>query len=197
MSYVEAAAVPYGATEALRFLRKGGIGAGQRVLIIGAGGSFGTFAVQLAKHAGAEVIAVDSAGKLEMLRRLGADQVIDYTQGDFTDGAGDFDIVFDVVGRAPFGRVVRLLRPRGRYVVANPHTAQLIRGLWASLTGDKKMVFSSGAARDEHLHAITELVEAGKLRPIIDRRYPLEQMAEAHRYADTEQKQGNIVIVVD
>ena len=144
MSYAEAAAVPYGAMEALRFLRKAGVGAGQRVLIIGAGGSFGTYAVQLAKHAGAEVVAVDSAGKLEMLREIGADQVIDYTERDFTDGTGDFDIVFDVVGRAPFGRVVRLLRPGGRYVVGMPHTAQVIRGLWASLTGDKKMVFSSG-----------------------------------------------------
>lgn len=196
MSYVEAAAVPYGATEAFRFLRKAGIGAGQRVLVIGAGGSFGTFVVQLAKHAGAEVVAVDSAGKLEMLREIGADQVIDYTERDFTDGAGDFDIVFDVVGRTPFGRVVRLLRPRGRYVVANPHTSQFIRGLWTSLTGDKKMIFSSGAAAGEHLRAVTELIEAGELRPVIDRQYPLEQMAEAHRYAETEQKQGNIVIVV-
>ena len=196
MSYAEAAAVPCGATEAFRFLRKGGIGAGQRVLIIGAGGSFGTYAVQLAKHAGAEVVAVDSAGKLEMLREIGADQVIHYTERDFTDGAGDFDIVFDVVGRAPFGRVVRLLRPRGRYVVANPHTPQFIRGLWASLTSDKKMIFSSGTATDEHLRAVTELVEAGELRPVIDRQYPLERMAEAHRYADTDQKQGNIVIVV-
>ena len=197
MSYAEAAAVPYGATEALRFLRKGGIGAGQRVLIIGAGGSFGTYAVQLAKHAGAEVVAVDSAGKLEMLREIGADQVIDYSARDFTDGTGTFDIVFDVVGRAPFGRVVRLLRPRGRYVVANPHTFQFIRGLWTSLTSDKKMIFSSGTARDEDLRAVTELLGAGKLRPIIDRQYPLDQMAEAHRYADTEQKLGNIVIVVD
>jgi NADPH:quinone reductase-like Zn-dependent oxidoreductase len=196
MSYAEAAAVPYGAMEALRFLRKGGIGAGQRVLIIGAGGSFGTYAVQLAKQAGAEVIAVDSTGKLEMLREIGADQVIDYTERDFADGAGEFDIVFDVIGRAPSGRIVSLLRPRGRYVVANPHTAQLTRGLWASLTGDKKMIFSSGAATEEHLRAITELVEAGKLRPIIDRQYPLEQMAEAHRYAETEQKRGNIVVVV-
>ena len=197
MSHAEAAAVPYGATEALRLLRKGGIGAGQRVLIIGAGGSFGTYAVQLARHAGAEVVAVDSAGKLEMLREIGADQVIDYTEGDFTDGARVFDIVFDVVGRAPYGRVARLLRPGGRYVVANPHTAQLIRGLWTSLTGDKKMIFGSGTGTGEHLRAITELVEAGELRPVIDRQYPLEQMAEAHRYADTEQKLGNIVIVVD
>jgi NADPH:quinone reductase-like Zn-dependent oxidoreductase len=196
MSYAEAAAVPYGAMEALRFLRKAGIGAGQRVLIIGAGGSFGTYAVQLAKHAGAEVVAVDSGGKLEMLREIGADHVIDYTVGDFADGAGDFDIVFDVVGRAPFGRVVRLLRPGGRYVVGMPHTAQVIRGLWASLTGDRKMIFSSGNPASEHLRAVTEMVEAGKLRPVIDRQYPLEQMAEAHRYAETEQKLGNIVIVV-
>jgi NADPH:quinone reductase-like Zn-dependent oxidoreductase len=197
LSYAEAAAVPYGAMEALRFLRKGGIGAGQRILIIGAGGSFGTYAVQLAKQAGAEVVAVDSGGKLEMLRELGADQVVDYTAGDFTEGAGDFDIVFDVVGRAPFGQVVRLLRPGGRYVVANPHTAQLLRGLWASLTSDKKMIIGSGAATDEHLRAVTELIEAGELRPVVDRRYPLEQAAEAHRYAETEQKLGNIVIVVD
>ena len=197
MSYAEAAAVPYGAMEALRFLRKAGIGAGQRVLIIGAGGSFGAYAVQLAKHAGAEVVAVDSAGKLEMLREIGADQVIDYTEGDFTDGAGTFDIVFDVICRAPFGRVVRLLRPGGRYVLANPGTSHFIRGLWTSLTGDKKVIFSSGAATDEHLRAVTDLVEAGELRPVIDRHYPLEQMAEAHRYAETEQKRGNIVIVVD
>jgi len=197
LGYAEAAAVPYGAMEALRFLRKAGVGAGQRVLVIGAGGSFGTCAVQLAKRAGADVVAVDSGGKLELLRELGADEVIDYTERDFADGAGDFDIVFDVIGHAPYGRVARLLRPGGRYVVANPHTAQLIRGLWASLTGDKKMVFSSGEATDEHLRAVTELVETGALRPVIDRRYPLEQMAEAHRYAETEQKLGNIVIVVN
>jgi NADPH:quinone reductase-like Zn-dependent oxidoreductase len=196
LSYAEAAAVPYGAMEALRFLRKAGVGARQRVLIIGAGGSFGTYAVQLAKHAGAEVVAVDSAGKLEMLREIGADQAIDYAVQDFTAGAGDFDIAFDVIGRSPFGRVVRLLRPHGRYVVGMPHTAQLIRGLRMSLTGGKKMVFSSGTATDEHLRAVTGLIEAGGLRAVIDRRYSLEQMAEAHRYAETEQKLGNIVIVV-
>ena len=196
LSYAEAAAVPYGASEALRFLRKGGIAAGQRVLIIGAGGSFGTYAVQLARHAGAAVVAVDSAGKLEMLRELGADQVIDYAEQDFADGAGGFDVVFDVVGRAPFRSVARVLRPGGRYVIANPHTAQLVRGLWASLTSDRKMILSSGTGTDEHLRAVTALIEAGELRPVIDRDYPLEQMAEAHRYAETEQKLGNIVIVV-
>jgi NADPH:quinone reductase-like Zn-dependent oxidoreductase len=143
------------------------------------------------------VVAVDSGGKLGMLRELGADQVVDYTTHDFTDGPGDFDVVFDVLGRASYGRVARLLRPGGRYVVANPHTAQLIRGLWASLTSDKRMILSSGTGTDEHLRAVTELVEASELRPVIDREYPLEQMAEAHRYAETEQKLGNIVVLVD
>ncbi len=197
MSFAEAAAVPYGASEALRFLRKAAIGAGQRVLIVGAGGSFGSYAVQLAKHAGAEVVAVDSAGKLDMLLDLGADEVIDYAERDFTDGAGTFDIVFDVICRAPFGRVVRRLRPGGRYVLANPKTSHFFRGLWTSLTGRKKVVFGSGAGTAEDLQAITELIEAGGLRPVVDRVYPLEQMAEAHRYAETEQKKGNIVVVVE
>ena len=177
-------------------LAQGRVGAGQRVLIIGAGGSFGTFAVQLAKHAGAEVVAVDSGGKLEMLRELGADQVIDYAAGTSRPAPG-LRHRLRRIGRAPYRRVAGVLRPGGRYVVANPHTAQFIRGLWASLTSDKKMVFSSGAVRDEHLRAVTGLIKGGALRPVIDRWYPLEQMAEAHRYAETEQKLGNIVIVVE
>jgi NADPH:quinone reductase-like Zn-dependent oxidoreductase len=196
-SFAEAAALPYGAMEALRFLRKAGVDAGQRVLVIGAGGSFGTYAVQLAKLAGAEVVAVDSTGKLGMLREIGADTVIDYTERDFTDGAGTFDIVFDVIGRAPYDRVARLLRPRGRYVVANPRTAQLISGLRASILGDKKLILSSGAVTTEHLGTISQLVAAGKLRPVIDRQYTLEQMVEAHRHAETEEKMGNIVVTVD
>jgi NADPH:quinone reductase-like Zn-dependent oxidoreductase len=196
MSYAEAAAVPYGGSEALRFLRKGNIQAGQQVLIIGAGGSFGTFAVQLAKHFGAEVCAVDSTSKLEMLRSLGADTVIDYTEQDFTDSAQTFDLIFDVVCKAPLARVLRVLRPGGRCLLANPHTSHLLRGLWATMTGDKKVIFGSGSGTAEDLSFLRELIEAGKLRPIIDRRFPLEQMAEAHRYAETEQKQGNIVIIV-
>lgn len=202
LGFAEAAAVPYGASEALRFLRKAGIGAGQRVLIIGAGGSFGTYAVQLARHAGAEIVAVDGAGKLEMLRRLGADEVIDHAEWDLTDdagnaaGAGTFDIVFDVICRAPFGRIVRLLRPGGRYVLANPQTSHFFRGLWTTLAGGKKVIFGSGTGTDEHLREITQLIEAGELRPVIDRDFPFEQMSDAHRYAETEQKLGNIVVVV-
>jgi NADPH:quinone reductase-like Zn-dependent oxidoreductase len=197
MSFAEAAAVPYGGSEALRFLRAGDVRAGQKVLIVGAGGSFGTFAVQLAKHFGAKVTAVDSTGKLEMLRSIGADAVIDYTERDFTDSDETFDLIFDVVCRAPFARVLRMLRPEGRCVLANPHTPHLIRGLWTSQTGDKKVVFGSGSGSGENLALLKELIEGGKLRPVIDRRFRLEQMVEAHRYAETEQKIGNIVITVD
>ena len=196
LSYAEAAAVPYGGSEALRFLRKGNIQAGQQVLIIGAGGSFGTFAVQLAKFFGAEVTAVDSTSKLEMLRSIGADHIIDYTEQDFTNSAQSFDLIFDVVCRAPFARVLRMLRPGGRCVLANPHTSHLLRGLWATITSDKKVILGSDSGTVEDLSFLKELIEAGKLRPVIDQRFPLEQMAEAHRYAETEQKKGNIVIIV-
>jgi NADPH:quinone reductase-like Zn-dependent oxidoreductase len=196
MSYAEAAAVPYGGSEALRFLRKADIRAGQKVLIIGAGGSFGTFAVQLAKHFGAEVSAVDSTGKLEMLRSIGADQVIDYTERDFTDSGETYDLIFDVVCKAPFARLLRMLRPGGCCVLANPQTSHLIRGLWTSMTTDKRVIFGSESGSAEDLSFLKELIEAGKLRPVIDGRFALEQMVEAHRYAETEQKKGNIVITV-
>jgi NADPH:quinone reductase-like Zn-dependent oxidoreductase len=167
------------------------------VLIIGAGGSFGTFAVQLAKHFGAEVTAVDSTGKLEILRSIGADRVIDYTEQDFTESGETYDLIFDVVCRAPFTRLLRMLRPGGRCVLANPQTSHLIRGLWTTMTSDKKVIFGSEGGSAEDLSFLKELIEAGKLRPVIDRRFPLEQMIEAHRYAETEQKKGNIVVIVD
>ena len=197
LGFAAAAAVPYGACEAFRFLRRAGIGAGQRVLVVGAGGSFGTYAVQLARHAGAGVVAVDAGAKLELLRELGAAEVVDYTATDFTAGPGDFDIVFDVICAAPFGRVVRLLRPGGRYVLANPGTSHFFRGLWTTLTGGKKVIFGSGTGSDDDLRAVSELIEAGALRPVVDRTYAFAQMAEAHRYAETEEKLGNIVVLVD
>lgn len=197
MSYEEAAAVPYGGGEALQFLRKGGIRSGQKVLINGAGGSFGTFAVQLAKYFGAEVTAVDSTGKLDMLRTLGADQVVDYTRQDFTEtGETTYDVIFDVVGTSPFSRSVRSLRRNGRYVLANPGSAELARGLWTSMTSNKKVIFGAASGTSEDLAFLIGLVEAGKIRSVVDRCYPLEQMVEAHRYVETGQKRGNVVITV-
>jgi NADPH:quinone reductase-like Zn-dependent oxidoreductase len=196
MTYAEAAAVPYGGCEALRFLRRGDIQRGQKVLIIGAGGSFGTFAVQLAKVFGAEVTAVDSAGKLDMLRSIGADHVIDYARQDFTAGGETYDLIFDVVCRAPLARLLRTLRPNGRCLLANAQTSHLVRGLWSSMTSSKKVIFGAANGSEEDLPFLGELIEAGKLRPVIDRRFSLDEIVEAHRYAETEQKLGNIVIEV-
>jgi NADPH:quinone reductase-like Zn-dependent oxidoreductase len=196
LSYEEAAAVPYGGGEASQFLRKANVRSGQRVLVNGAGGSFGTFAVQLAKILGAHVTAVDSAPKLEMLRTIGADRVIDYSQEDFTDSSETYDVIFDVVRNTPSGRMVRLLTENGCLLMANPGFGQLVGARWASRGSEKRVVFGASSGTSQDLLHLRGLIEAGKLRPIIDRRFPLGQMVEAHRYAETGQKLGNIVVIV-
>jgi len=196
LSYQEAAAIPYGGSEALQFLRKANVRSGQRVLVNGAGGSFGTFAVQLAKVLGAHVTAVDAAPKLEMLRTIGADCVIDYSQEDFTGRPETYDVIFDVVRNTPSGRMVRLLTENGYLLMANPGFLQLVRARWAARGSKKRVVFGASGPRSEDLAYLRGLAEAGRLRPVIDRRFPLEQMVEAHRYAETGQKLGNIVVTV-
>ena len=196
LSYEEAAAVPYGGGEALQFLRKANIRSGQRVLVNGAGGSFGTFAVQLAKVRGAHVTAVDSAPKLEMLRTIGADRVIDYAQEDFTDRHETYDVIFDVVRNTPSGRMVRCLTENGRLLMANPGFLQIVRARWASRGSKKRVSFAASGVTSEDLAHLRDLVGAGRLNPVIDRSFPLEQIVEAHRYAETGQKLGNIVVVV-
>ena len=196
LSYEEAAAVPYGAGEALGFLRKANIGSGQRVLVNGAGGSFGTFAVQLAKVLGAHVTAVDSAPKLEMLAAIGADRVIDYSQEDFTGSPQNYDVIFDVVRNTPSGRMVRLLTKNGCLLMANPGFLQIVGARWASRRSKKRVSLAASSGTSEDLAYLRGLVEAGRLHPVIDRRFPLEQMVEAHRYAETGQKLGNIVVVI-
>ncbi len=196
LSFEEAAAVPYGGGEALQFLRKANVRSEQRVLVNGAGGSFGTFAVQLAKVLGAHVTAVDSGPKLEMLRTIGADRVIDYSQEDFTDSPETYDVIFDVVRNTPSGRMVRLLTENGCLLMANPGFLQIVRALWASRGSKRRVVFGASSGTSEDLAYLRGLVEAGGLHPVIDRRFPLEQMVEAHRYAETGQKLGNVVVVV-
>ncbi|MCX6092670.1 MAG: NAD(P)-dependent alcohol dehydrogenase, partial [Candidatus Bipolaricaulota bacterium] len=185
LSYQEAAAVPYGGGEALQFLRKANVRNGQKVLVNGAGGSFGTFAVQLAKVLGAHVTAVDSAPKLEMLRTIGADCVIDYSQEDFTESSETYDVIFDVVRNTPSRRMVRLLTENGRLLMANPGLLQIVRAGWAAMGSRKRVSFAASGPTGENLAYLRGLVEAGKLHPVIDRRFPLEQMVEAHRYAET------------
>jgi NADPH:quinone reductase-like Zn-dependent oxidoreductase len=196
LTYEEAAAVPIGGLEALHFLRKGNLHSGQKVLVNGAGGSIGTFAVQLARHQGAEVTGVDSTGKLDMLLSIGAQQVIDYTREDFTKNGQTYHLIFDVVGKSPFTRSVRSLKPDGRYLLANPRPSHMVRGRWISMNSRKRVIYGAAGQRTEDLLALKELIEAGVIKPVIDRHYPLEQAAEAHRYVETGNKKGNVVITV-
>lgn len=196
MTYAEAASVPFGGRDALHFLRKGGLVRGQKILINGAGGSIGIFAVQLAKHFGAEVTAVDKGEKLDMLRSIGADQVVDYTREDFTQNGETYDVLFDVVGKISLSRSGRSLKQNGSYLLANPGPLQLVSGLLTRLISSKKVVMQPASGTTEDLVFLRELIEAGKIKTVIDRRYPLEQIVEAHNYVETGQKKGNVVIQV-
>jgi len=196
MTYEEATAVPVGGLEALHFIRQGNIQSGEKVLINGAGGTIGTFAVQLAKYFGAEVTGVDSTEKLDMLRSIGADQVIDYTQEDFTKSGETYDFILDVVSKSSFSGSIRSLKQNGRYRIANPGLSQMVRGRWTSMTSSKKVLFGSVKEKTEDLIFLKELIEAGKIKSVIDRSYPLEQTAEAHRYVETGHKKGHVVITV-
>lgn len=197
MTFEEAAAVPVGACTALQFLRKGNIRRGNRVLVYGASGSVGTYAVQLAKHFGAEVTGVCSTPNVELVRSLGADSVIDYTKERFSEGGPTYDIIFDTVGKSPFKVCIKRLTPDGFYLQA-VHVSPLpiIRGLWINLTSGKKVIGESLKESAEDLTYLKELIEAGALHSVIDRRYPLEQAAEAHRYVELGHKKGNVVLNV-
>jgi NADPH:quinone reductase-like Zn-dependent oxidoreductase len=196
LGYAEAAAVPYGGGEALGFLRKANLRSGQRLLVNGAGGSFGTFAVQLAKDLGAHVTAVDGAAKLPMLRSLGADRVIDYAREDVTAGQETYDVIFDIVRGTASAPLVRMLTESGSLVMANPGFLQIVRAKWAARGTGKRVSISGKVMTAEGLAHLRALVEAGRLRPVIDRRFPFEQMVEANRYAESGQKQGNVVVIV-
>ena len=199
MTYEEAAPLPVGGLDAVYFLRRGHIQRGDKVLINGAGGSIGTFAVQLAKYFGADVTGVDSTGKLDMLRSIGADHVIDYTQEDFTQSGQTYDVIFDVVGKSSFSRSVRSLTLNGRYLLGNAGLSQRVRGQWMSMSSSKQVIPYAARAASEYTEDamfLKELIEAGKIQSVIDRCYPLEQTAEAHRYVDTGHKKGNVVITV-
>ena len=175
MTYEEAAAVPIGATTALRLLRKGNIQRGQKVLVYGASGSVGTYAVQLAKYFGAEVTGVCSTSNIEMVKSLGADHVIDYTKDDFSSIEERYDIIFDTLAKFPKSQYSKVLKPNGTYVSM------------AKLSTKESM---------DNLIFIKELIEMGEIKAVIDRCYLLEEMVEAHRYVDAGRKKGNVVISV-
>jgi NADPH:quinone reductase-like Zn-dependent oxidoreductase len=197
MSYEEAAAVPLGALTALQALRDlGNIQSGQRVLINGAGGGVGSFGVQIAKALGAEVTGVCSANKLELVKSLGADLVIDYTQQDFTEGNVQYDIILDAVAKRTFGKCKRVLTPQGVYISTLPIPEIIVQSVLTSvLPGQKaKLVFENPNSQD--LIYLQGLIEAGKIRAVIDRIYPLAELAAAHTYSESEKAAGKIVIAI-
>jgi NADPH:quinone reductase-like Zn-dependent oxidoreductase len=198
MTYEEAAAVPHGALAALFFLReKGNIQNGQKVLIYGASGAVGTAAVQIARYFGAEVTGVCSTTNLELVRSLGADKVVDYTKEDFTKNDETYDIIFDTVGKTSFSRCKSLLNRSGFYLLTVFDFPQLVQMLWTSMVGSKKVICAVGTERADDLIFLKDLVEAGKIISVIDRRYPFEQTAEAHAYAEKGHKKGNVIITLD
>ena len=197
LTYEQASVIPFGGNTALHFLRKGNITIGQKVLIYGASGSLGTAAIQLAKYFGAEVTGVCSTANVELVKSLGADKVIDYTKEDFTKNGLIYDIIFDTTGKSPFSGCVKSLKQKGIYLRAVHMTlSPFLQGLWTSITSSKQVIGGVATERKENLVFLKELVEAGNIKPVIDRHYYLEQIAEAHRYVDKGHKKGNVAITV-
>jgi NADPH:quinone reductase-like Zn-dependent oxidoreductase len=196
MTHEEAAAVPFGALTALQFLRKGNIQSGQKVLINGASGGVGTFAVQLAKYFGAEVTGVCSTTNLELVQSLGADKVIDYTKEDFTKSGQTYDIILDAVAKNSFSRCKGSLNQKGVYLSTVLSLPLILQMLWTSRMGTKKAIFMMSQNRAEDLNFLKELIEAEKVRAVIDRRYSLSEIAEAHRYVEKGHAKGKVVITL-
>lgn len=197
LTYEEAATIPHGAMSALYFLKeKGNIQRGDKTLIYGASGAVGTSAVQLARHFGARVTAVCSTPNVEMVRSLGADRVIDYTREDFKGSGEVYDLIFDTVGKTSFASCRALLKEKGRYLLTNFSLPQLFLMLGTSLAGGRKVLCGVATEKKEDLDFLRGLVEAGELKPVIDRRYRLEEITEAHTYAEKGHKKGNVVVTV-
>jgi NADPH:quinone reductase-like Zn-dependent oxidoreductase len=197
LSYEEAVTLPYGAIMATSLLGKANIQRGQKVLINGASGGIGSMAVQLAKYYGAEVTGICGTPRLAFVKSLGADKVIDYTKEDFTQNGETYDLIFDILGRSSFSQVRRSLTPNGIYLLASFKMKALLDMLWTSLTGSKQKVICAFANETtESLEFVKKLVEEGKVKAIVDKSFPMEQAAEAHRYVESGHKQGNVVIAI-
>jgi NADPH:quinone reductase-like Zn-dependent oxidoreductase len=197
MTFEEAATLPVGGLDAVYLLRKANSQRGEKALINGAGGSMGTYAVQIARHFGAEVTGVDSTAKLDMLRSIGADHVIDYTQEDFIQSGKTYDVIFDVIGTSSFSDILNCLNRNGRYVTAVPQMSQIFRGPWTRWKSGKRVIFWMPRTVNRHTDDfafLKDLIEAGTVKAIIDKCFSFEQAAEAHRYIEGEHKQGHVVI---
>ena len=196
LTYDEAAAISFGGTTALNFFRRGKLQSGEKVLVNGASGGVGTAAVQLAKHFGANVTGVCSTANVELVRSLGANHVIDYTKEDFTRNGETYDVIVDIAGTAPFSRSKGSLKEGGRLLLVLGGLPDMLQIPWISLTSNKRVIAGPAAERAEDLRFLAKLAEAGEFKPVIDRRYPFEQIVEGHRYVDTGHKKGNVVITL-
>ncbi|KAA3613111.1 MAG: NAD(P)-dependent alcohol dehydrogenase [Calditrichaeota bacterium] len=197
LSFEEAAAVPLGGLNALHFMRKANIQKGEKVLINGAGGSIGIFAVQIAKEMGAEVTAVDSTIKEKMLRELGVDHFIDYTKEEFLKSGQSYDVIFNMVANCSYSACIKALNPKGRYVMGNPRVSNMFRSILTSKFTNKTSIFAFAGEKEEELQTLKEMIEEGKIKSIVDRVYSFEQAAEAHRRVETEQRIGPVIISAD
>ncbi|MGD9968337.1 MAG: NAD(P)-dependent alcohol dehydrogenase [Hyphomonadaceae bacterium] len=195
MSHEEAAAVMFGAVSALHFLRKANIQPGQNVLVYGASGSVGVFAVQLAKHYGARVTGVCSTANLNLVRSLGADDVVDYTREDFSAAGPVYDVIIDTVGKSGFTRASRALKRGGAFLEVL-FSGATPAWMWVAFTGRAKVIGGVAEERPGDAVMLKQLIEAGELRTVVDRRYPLEQIAEAHRLAESGHKKGHVVVTM-
>jgi NADPH:quinone reductase-like Zn-dependent oxidoreductase len=196
MNFAEAAAVPLGGLNALHFMRRARIQPGERVLINGAGGSIGVHAVQIAKSMGADVTAVDAAIKEGLVRRLGADHFVDYTKEDFAGRGHTYDVIFDMVPGSSYDACINALNTGGRYLCGNPRLSVMARSLATTWLTSKTATFAFAGESREELVALTEMIEGGRIRPIVDRVFPMEQAPAAHRLVETEQRLGAIVIAI-
>lgn len=197
ISWEQAACINVGGTNALHFLRLAHIQPGERVLIYGSSGSIGTFAVQLAKFFGAHVTALCSTDKVELVRSIGADDIIDYTQEDFAQRGEIWDVIFDTIGKSPYGACLSVLGPKGRYLLANPTgMAQVFRAAWDSRKGDRKVITTFADHNTKTLEYLADLIAQGVLTPVVGRTFPLEQAVEAHRHVEQGHKTGNVVLSV-
>ncbi len=196
MNYHEAATIPTGGLNGLDFVKKAEIKSGDKLLINGAGGSIGTYATQIAKSMGAEVTCVDSIEKLEMLTSIGADYVIDYNAEDFRNSGETYDAIIDIVGSCKIADTMQSLSNGGRFIMGNPRIPETVKGLFVSKRNGKKAIAVLADYRQEDVDYLIELIEAGKIKAVIDKVYPLERMREAHQYVDSGKKKGNLVISI-
>lgn len=196
MSFAEAAAVPLGALNALHFLRLAEIQRGEKVLINGAGGSIGAYGVQIAKSMGAEVTAVDKGIKADFIRRMGADHFVDYTKEDFTAAGRTYDVIFDMVPGSAYSGCIRILNPNGRYLTGNPTMSFMLRSVFTTWFSDKTVRFAFARESEEELLALKAMIETGDIGSIVEKVYPMEQAAEAHRRVEAEERLGALVIAI-